>query len=568
MRHQFVVAAALPLMLGSAVAVAATVNFDDKGTFATPLWVESDLHITAQSSPGVAGNLFFLNLNGLGVQGGASDYLIDGTERVFFTSTDGASLTGITLHQTTLINSNGNGVLGEGLIEGFLGGTSLGTRAIGGSFDVNVSSLFSGLTLTSFSVRPNPDVLRLSSLDFTVSPLVMHWSNAQSGQWGVAANWSPALVPGTLSQVVIDPLGGLIVSGPTSNTTVSTLSVGAQASGVAVLRLSSSADLQVTGLATVQSRGAIELGPTNVLRAGQLDNWGVVRGSGQVDTSLNNLPGSRVSVAAGQRIEFTGAGLHQNAGLIDVVGGEVSFVAPLFNQPGTGLIAARDAVLRFDGGLTNFGSLGLSSGASDVFGKIDNFGAIALGSRTTVTFYDDLMQNGSFVVPTSSAATLFGAFTGGGGFSGGGEVVVLGDLRPGNSTAVVTYGGDLTLGSTARTTIDIGGLLPGQYDVMQVSGQVALDGTLGVTLGSGFTLAPGQSFTFLAAAGGLTGEFAGLPNGSVIGDFDGQPLYLHYGANTIAFQTAAIPEPATDAMMGVGVGMLFLATRRRWRRVR
>jgi hypothetical protein len=558
------VAGVLLLCAGiGAPAVAATIDFTNKGTFSTPEWVESDLRITAESSPGVAGNLFFLNFNGLGVQGGANDNLIDGSERVFFTGTSGGALTGVTLHQTVLINSNGNGVLGEGLIEGFLGATSLGTRTIGGSFNVDVSSLFSGLTLTSFSVRANPDVLRLSSLDFTVDPLELHWTNPQSGQWGVAANWSPALVPGTLSRVVIDPVSGVIVSGPASNTTVSALTVGAQSSGVAVLNLSAAADLHVTGVATVQSRGAIELGAANVLHAGRLENSGVVSGSGQVDAQLDNLAGGRISVGAGQRVQFTGAGTHQNAGMVDVLGGEAAFNGAVVNAVSTGLIAGRDAVLRFNGGLTNRGSLALGSGNSDVFGDIANTGAIALGARSTVTFYDDLAQDGAFVVPTSSAATLYGAFTGSGGFTGGGEVVVLGDLRPGNSPAVVVYGGDLTLGPTAHTAIDIEGLVPGQYDVLQVTGDATLGGTLGVTIGDGFSLGLGQSFVFLTAGGGLAGQFAGLLDGSEVGSFGGMPLYIHYAANSVSLQTAPVPEPETYALMVAGMGLVALVVRRR-----
>ena len=565
-RHRLLpLAGALLLCAGfAAPGVAATITFADKGTFATPEWVESDMHITAQSSPGVAGNLFFLNLNGLGVQGGASDNVIDGAERAFFTATSGGALTGVTLRQNILMNSNANGVLGEGLIEGFLGSTSLGTRTIGNLFAVDVSSLFSGLTLTSFSVGANPDILRFSSLDFTLSALEVHWANAQSGQWGVAANWSPAAAPGALAHAVIDPVSGVFVSGPASNTTVSALTVGAQSSGVAVLDLSAAADLQVTGTATVQPRGAIELGAANVLHASQLDNSGVIHGSGQVDARLNNLERGRVSLGAGQRVQFTGAGTYQNAGMLDVLGGEAAFTGTLVNAASTGMIAGRDAVLRFDGGLTNLGSLALSSGNSDVFGDIDNTGTIALGARTTITVYDDLVQNGAFVVPTSSAATLYGAFTGSGGFTGGGEVVVLGDLRPGNSPAVVVYDGDITLGPTAHTAIDIEGLLLGQYDVIQVTGEATLGGTLGVAIGEDFSLGLGQSFIFLTAEGGLTGQFAGLLDGSEVGTFGGMPLYIDYEANSVSLQTAPIPEPGTHALMLVGlVGLM--ARRRRLR---
>jgi hypothetical protein len=555
-------AAALLCALIVAPSDAATINFSNKDTFSTPTWSESGLLMTAESSPGVAGSLYFLNYNGLGVVGGSSSTLIDGSERVFFTAEGGSSLTGIALHQTMLTNSDGDGVLGEALVEGFLGMTSLGTRSIGGSFDVNISSLFTGLTLTRFSVRPNPDSLRLYSLDFTVSPLTLHWANSQGGQWDTAANWDMGFVPLALTPVVIDPAGGLTVSGPTRNTTVASLVLGARSSGVAVLKLDPAADLWVTGVASVQSRGAIELGNTSVLRAGQLDNAGVLRGSGQVDARIDNLAGGRVSVGAGQRIEFSGAGASQNAGMIEVLGGEVGFTDSVVNVAGTGLIAGRDAVLRFDGGLTNQGSVALSSGNSDVFGKIDNTGNIALGARTTATFYDDLAQNGSFIVPSSSAATLLGAFSGSGGFTGGGEVVVLGDLRPGNSPAVVVYDGDLTLGPIAHTAIDIEGLLPGQYDLLQVTGTATLDGSLGISVGGGFSLGLGQSFAFLTAAGGVSGQYAGLAQGGVVGSFGGLPLYIGYDANSVMLYTDPVPEPRAYLLMLAGLALVIGVTGR------
>jgi hypothetical protein len=141
--------------------------------------------------------------------------------------------------------------------------------------------------------------------------------------------------------------------------------------------------------------------------------------------------------------------------------------------------------------------------------------------------------------------------------------VVLGDLRPGNSPAVVVYGGDLTLGPTAHTVIEIEGLLPGQYDVLQVTGDATLGGTLGVTIGGGFSLGLGQSFVFLTAGGGLTGVFAGLADGSAVGSFAGMPLYIHYAAGSVSLQTAPVPEPETYVLMVSGLGLLALAARRR-----
>ena len=90
----------------------------------------------------------------------------------------------------------------------------------------------------------------------------------------------------------------------------------------------------------------------------------------------------------------------------------------------------------------------------------------------------------------------------------GGDTYVKGALRPGNSPGVVTFGGDVTFGTSAALEIELAGTTPGtQHDVVRVGGHVALNGTLDVVLLGGFVPQPGDEFEILTFAS-RSGDFA------------------------------------------------------------
>ena len=276
---------------------------------------------------------------------------------------------------------------------------------------------------------------------------------------------------------------------------------------------------------TVYNSGDLLLGDAVLARvsAAYVENNGTIRGSGRVEAPLLNNGEVRVGAGEKLRIGQSGLAAHFNTGLIEAIGNpqyggpaEVEFVDWIQNYPGTGMIAARNATLRFDGGLDNQGSLAFSFGTSDVFGDISSIGDITLAGGAEVTFYDDVDGiGGSMVIAkvgsTTSKAVMFGSWNA--GFSGGGELFAFGDLRPGASPAEVTMGGDLFLGPSTNTYIEIGGLAPGsEYDVVNVTGDAAIDGDLVVSLidplGGGNVFAPSAGDTFeILTAGDLLGTF-------------------------------------------------------------
>ncbi len=267
--------------------------------------------------------------------------------------------------------------------------------------------------------------------------------------------------------------------------------------------------------------GELYLSGTGRVSGSEFNNLGLVAGSGRIDANLDNATSGEVRIAAGERIVFDGSS-HANDGTIDVNGGELEFAAGAVtnstSSPSTGLIAARNATLRFDGGLTNNGAMTFTAGVSDVFGEVSNTNALATPGRIIVsggaqaTFFDDVTNSGTIQVSAAgslqSTVVFLGSFSGNGA-SGGGHAFLEGDVRPGFSPGTMAFGGDLSFGPLASLEIELAGTNPGsKFDQVTVADSLALAGMLDVTLIGGFTPNPGDAFDIVTAAGGITGTFA------------------------------------------------------------
>src|SRR6185295_14485948 len=123
--------------------------------------------------------------------------------------------------------------------------------------------------------------------------------------------------------------------------------------------------------------------------------------------------------------------------------------------------------------------------------------------------YDDLVNNGAVQVSTGSPAVYFGAVSGPGSFPGGGTNIFEGDLSPGASPALITYGGNVVFGTFNTLFMEIGGTTRGtQYDALDVAGKLTFDGALNVPLINAFQPQLGNSFNFFdwgSTAGAFTG---------------------------------------------------------------
>jgi len=325
----------------------------------------------------------------------------------------------------------------------------------------------------------------------------IHWRAPASGSWANKSNWTLGLRPAEMYHTLIDPVSGLNVEGPWTDTTVRSLSVGSTASGRAVLNLNGESNLTALETVSISERGEIRVGSGQVLTAPELHNLGILSGDGQVDAQLFNYSGAEIRVGGDERLRLTGPMPGSNAGEIEVNGGEIEFDAELVNAPSTGLIAGENATFRFKGGLDNQGSMALSFGIGRVHGEIDNAGYVAVSGRSEVTFFDDVSNAGVIQVSSGSTAVFFGDFSGN-GCSGTGDVFLEGDTRPGFSPGEMSFGGDVTFGVLSSLQVELGGtVVVDEHDLLTVAGELTPGGTLQVVLIDEFAPDVGDTFDIL-----------------------------------------------------------------------
>ena len=117
---------------------------------------------------------------------------------------------------------------------------------------------------------------------------------------------------------------------------------------------------------------------------------------------------------------------------------------------------------------------------------------------------------------------FFGAVSGAGPFTGTGTVYFEGDLRPGNSPAVVTFAPQIVFSPSNVLTVELGGRVAGTgYDKLVFTNtgasQLTWGGTLVIELINGFTPAAGDAFDVFdfdpARATGTFGAITVVTNG-------------------------------------------------------
>ena len=81
-------------------------------------------------------------------------------------------------------------------------------------------------------------------------------------------------------------------------------------------------------------------------------------------------------------------------------------------------------------------------------------------------------------------------------------------ISPGLSPGLLTINGHFNQLPNGVLVIEVTGLAPGQFDVLPVSGDVTLNGTLEVRFLDGFLPKQGDHVDFLQAGGTVSGSFA------------------------------------------------------------
>jgi len=160
---------------------------------------------------------------------------------------------------------------------------------------------------------------------------------------------------------------------------------------------------------------------------------------------------------------------------------------------------------------------GMISGSGSV--TQDGTGVLTLTGANTysgVTSVNSgtLMVNNSSGSATGSGAVVVnnGGVLGGSGIIGGNLTIESGGiLAPGNSTGILTLGGNLNLNSGAITQMEINGTTPGTgHDQIVVGGTATLGGTLELFFGGGMT--NGDTFTLIETTNPILGNFDSVVN--------------------------------------------------------
>jgi hypothetical protein len=332
-----------------------------------------------------------------------------------------------------------------------------------------------------------------------------------TGTWDTASNWSFGLKPRTAVYTNIHPDNGVLITGPSTPTTIRGLDLGANNSGQAELRLQPGGQLTVNEYLYVEDRGKLnlnggvvavgfgaynygelDLGSGGQISGGFLSNVGTLHGSGTVGSDVFNYGTIQ---AINSQMQFTAS--VSNAVIYDASNHPVNI----------GQIDVRDSQLQFTGGLTNQGHLNFSFGTSDVFGAVNNSvgdmsqpgGQVIISGNSNVTFYGSVVHNGAvFRVSAGSTAVFFGPVSGAGAFTGTCTKIFEGGYSPGNSPAAVVLDGPVVFDTPNTLKIELGGVTPGtQYDQVHATGSLTLGGALQVSLINSFTPTFGNKFDIL-----------------------------------------------------------------------
>ncbi|MEZ6096351.1 MAG: PEP-CTERM sorting domain-containing protein [Pirellulaceae bacterium] len=212
------------------------------------------------------------------------------------------------------------------------------------------------------------------------------------------------------------------------------------------------------------------------------------------------------------------------------------------------------------------GQLQFNAVTAVVRGDLVNEGNVEVTGSSQATFDGSIAQHGVLDISSGSSVIVTGAFSGESGFTGNGELIVAGELRPGNSAASVAFNGKLSLLSSTDTYIELGGIQDGMFDQLLVSGDLGIDGQLIVSLIDGFTLSGNQEFLIANSSGALSGQFIGLDEGGLVGVFAGHELFITYGMNDghgVGLFTA-VPEPNSTILFSLvgGIACLVMVRRR------
>jgi len=233
-----------------------------------------------------------------------------------------------------------------------------------------------------------------------------------------------------------------------------------------------SGHLTLGGVSTIPTGVALNVEGGTLTNNGQLNvagnfalNSGSFDGAGGID-----MQGGVLSKPASSTVAWSNTGPMNNTGTLDFGGGTITNA--ITNSAGT-----------------------INVGTGVVFQQLfTNSGGTLNVLPGTTTFSAGYVQNGGIL---KGSGTVLGSVTINGG-----------QLNVGNSPGALNITGNLILTPSSVTNIELGGTAPGTgFDVINVTGNATLAGTLNVISYGGYTPAAGNNFSFMNF-GSSSGSFA------------------------------------------------------------
>lgn len=269
--------------------------------------------------------------------------------------------------------------------------------------------------------------------------------------------------------------------------------------------------------------------------------------------AVNNVPSGRLNpdyqvnggsliIEAGGSLTFTNLNTwlieFRNSGSV-IINGTLTFTNSFVWEAYAGSSITVNGIFEHKGWIGNAGTITINNGgAINNTGTLDNAGKGFAGPGPIIVncggvinniapgiFYPGNTQlNGCGII--NNASSLSGNLT----FNG--TLINSGTIAPGNSPGAITVSADYTAMSTAIHNFEIAGTATGNYDVMNVGGNVSLNGTLNVSLLNGFT--PTSDHDLPIITGTINGSFStvNIPSSYI----------LVYNSNSVVLRhTSALP---------------------------
>jgi hypothetical protein len=251
----------------------------------------------------------------------------------------------------------------------------------------------------------NPITLTMTNNETVVAymgPLNITWTNNSGGDWNVAANWNPNVVPGSNDNVFITTFVTVTVntnddcaSLTLSSANQSTLSV----NGTLTLHADSTwngGTIGGTGRVIVPPGVTLSVpnaGASVFLSACTLDNAGTILWSAGQSFSMNS--GAVVTNRAGALF---------NAQVANTLGGS----GTRFDNAGTFRKSLNGGQITFSANLNNYGTVDLQTGTLFCNATVVNAGAINLSPGTTNQLAGSGSASGSFTAPATAVVLVSG----------------------------------------------------------------------------------------------------------------------------------------------------------------